>query len=146
MMLIAAVLEIAPESSGALPTGLLAAAYRASSVGYVMLVLRGVSPQAVDRVLDPLVSSSRNWRLNGVVYLDARDEQFVCSAAKRARVVVAWSDEFRAQLDARAIPYTDVRSAMERLSELDRDIGVTIPPPAPVASAFAPVPANVVNA
>ena len=66
-MRIAAVLEIAPESSGALPTGLLAAAYRASSVGYVMLVLRGVSPQAVDRVLDPLVSSSRTWHLNGVV-------------------------------------------------------------------------------
>ena len=145
-MLIAAVLEIAPESSGALPTGLLGAAYRASSVGYVMLVLRGVSPQAVDRVLDPLVSSTRNWRLNGVVYLDARDEQFVCSAAKRARVVVAWSDEFRAQLDAREIPYTDVRSAMERLSELDPGIGVTIPPAAPVASSFAPVPANVVNA
>ena len=145
-MQIAAVLEIAAESSGGLPTGLLAAAYRASSVGYVMLVLRGVSPQAVDRVLDPLVSSSRNWRLNGVIYLDARDEQFACSAAKRARVVVASSDEFRAQLDAREISYTDVRSAIERLCELEQAIGVTIAPTAPVASSFAAVPANVVNA
>jgi hypothetical protein len=144
-MRIAAVLEIAPESSGALPTGLLAAAYRASSVGYVMLVLRGVSPQAVDRVLDPLVSSSRNWRLNGVIYVDARDEQFVCAAAKRARIVVAWTDEFRAQLDAREIAYADVRSAIERLSELERGVGVTIPPAAPVAS-VSPVTANVVNA
>ena len=133
-MLIAAVLEIAPESGGALPTGLLAAAYRASSVGYVMLVLRGVSPQAVDRVLDPLVSSSGSWRLNGVVYADARDEQFVCSAAKRARIVVACSDEFRAQLDAREILYADLHSGMERLSELERGIGVTIPATAPVAS------------
>jgi hypothetical protein len=143
-MQIAAVLEVAPESSGGLPTGLLAAAYRASSLGYVMLVLRGISPQAVDRVLDPLVSSSRNWRLNGVIYVDARDEQFVCSAAKRARVVVASSDEFRAQLDAREIPYADPRSGMERLSELERGIGVTIPPAA-VAS-VAPVPATVVSA
>lgn len=144
-MRIAAVLEIAPESSGALPTGLLAAAYRASSVGYVMLVLRGVSPQAVDRVLDPLVSSNRTWHLNGVVYVDARDEQFVCSAAKRARIVVASSDEFRAQLDAREIAYADLRSGMERLSELERGSGVTIPPAAAVAS-VAPVAANVVNA
>lgn len=144
-MQIAAVLEIAPESSGALPIGLLAAAYRASSVGYVMLALRGVSPQAVDRVLDPFVSSSRTWRLNGVVYADARDEQFVCSAAKHARIVVAWSDEFRAQLDAREISYVDVRSALERLSELERGIGVTIPPAATVAS-VTPLAANVVNA
>jgi hypothetical protein len=144
-MRIAAVLEIAPDSSGALPTGLLAAAYRASSVGYVMLVLRGVSPQAVDRVLDPFVSSSRTWRLNGVVYADARDEQFVCSAAKRARVVVASSDEFRAQLDAREIPYADLRSAMERLSELEPGSGVTIPPATPGLS-IPPVAANVVNA
>ena len=144
-MRIAAVLEIAPESTGALPTGLLAAAYRASSVGYVMLVLRGVSAQAVDRVLDPLVSSSRHWRLNGVVYVDARDEQFVCSAAKRARIVVASSDEFRAQLDAREIPYADLRSAMERLSELERGTGVTIPPAASVGS-VAPVAANTVTA
>lgn len=144
-MRIAAVLEIAPESSGALPTGLLAAAYRASSVGYVMLVLRGVSPQAVDRILDPLVSSSRTWHLNGVVYVDARDEQFVCSAAKRARIVVASSDEFRAQLDAREIAYDDPRSAMERLSELERGVGVTIPPAATVAS-IATVAPSVVNA
>ncbi|HJU69413.1 MAG TPA: hypothetical protein VJ650_14325 [Gemmatimonadaceae bacterium] len=145
-MRIAAVLEIAPESSGALPTGLLAAAYRASSVGYVMLALRGVSPQMVDRVLDPLVSSSRNWRLNGVVYVDARDEQFVCSAAQRARVVVPCSDEFRAQLDAREIAYApDLRSAMERLSELERGVGVAIPPATPVPS-VAPVAASVANA
>jgi hypothetical protein len=144
-MRIAAVLEIAPESSGALPTGLLAAAYRASSVGYVMLVLRGVSPQAVDRVLDPLVSSSRTWHLNGVVYVDARDEQFVCSAAKRARIVVASSDEFRAQLDAREIAYDDPRGGIERLSELERGVGVTIPPAAAVAS-IATVAPSVVNA
>lgn len=144
-MQIAAVLEIAPESSGALPAGLLAAAYRASSVGYVMLVLRGVSPQAVDRVLDPLVSSSRNWRLNGVVYVDGRDEQFLCSAAKRARIVVPCSEEFRAQLDAREIPYADLRTALERLSELERGIGVAIPPAAPIVS-VAPSAANVVNA
>lgn len=144
-MRIAAVLEIAPESSGTLPTGLLAAAYRASSVGYVMLVLRGVSPQAVDRVLDPFVSSSRTWHLNGVVYADARDEQLVCSAAQRARIVVAWSDEFRAQLDARAIPYADLRTAIERLSELERGLGVTIPPAATGAS-VTPVAPNVVNA
>jgi hypothetical protein len=141
-MQIAAVLEIAPESTGALPTGLLAAAYRASSVGYVMLVLRGVSPQAVDRILDPLVSSSRTWRLNGVVYVDARDEQFVCSAAKRARIVVASSDELRATFEARQIPFVDVRSAVERLSELERGGGVT----AAAAGSVAPVTANVVNA
>lgn len=143
-MRIAAVLEIAPESSGALPTGLLAAAYRASSVGYVMLVLRGVSPQAVDRVLDPLVSSSRTWHLNGVVYVDARDEQFVCSAAKRARIVVACSDVFRAQLEAREIPHCDLRSGIDQLNELERGVGVTIPSAG--AASIAPVPANVVNA
>jgi hypothetical protein len=133
MMRIAAVLEIALESSGELPTGLLAAAYRASSVGHVMLALRGVSAQAVDRILDPLVSSSRNWRLNGVVYADARDEQLVCSAATCARVVVASTDEFRAQLEARGIRYTDPRNAMDWLCVFEREPGVPIPPAAPAA-------------
>lgn len=133
-MQITAVLEIAPDVSGGLPTRLLAAAYQASSVGYVMLVLRGVSPQAVDRVLDPLVSSSRDQRLNGVVYSDARDAQVVCAAAKRARVVVAWTDEFRAQLDARQIPYVEPTSALDRLREFQRGGGVTIPTAASVAS------------
>lgn len=141
-MQIAAVLEIAPDSTGTLPTGLLAAGYRASSVGYVMLVLRGVSPQAVDRVLDPLVSSSRNWRFHGVVYVDARDEQLICTTAKRARIVVASSDELRAQLDAREIPYADLRSGLERLSELEQGMRVTLPP-APAVPSVAPVAANV---
>jgi hypothetical protein len=144
-MQIAAVLEIAPESSGALPTGLLSAAYRASSVGYVVLVLRGISPQAVDRILDPLVSASRHWRLNGVIYVDGHDEQFVCSAAKRARVVVAWSDEFRAQLDARGVSYVDLRGATEKLSELERESAVSIPAAAQVSS-VAQVPSAVVTA
>jgi hypothetical protein len=145
MMRIAAVFEIAPDSNGAMPTALLDAAYRASSIGYVVLVLRGVSPQAVDRILDPLVSSSRSSGFNGVIYVDARDERFVSSAATRARVVVAWSDEFRAQLDAQQIPYVDPRSAMEQLSELERGVGVPMPASASTASA-ARVPADVLNA
>lgn len=144
-MQIAAVLEIAPDSGGGLPTGLLAAAYQASSAGYVMFVLRGVSPQAVDRVLDPLVTDSRNRRLNGVVYSDARDAQFVCAAAKRARIVVAGSQEFRAQLEASEIPYIEPGIALERLSEFGRGGGVTVP--ATVApSSVVPTVGGVVNA
>jgi hypothetical protein len=141
-MRIAAVLEIAPESTGALPTSLLGAAYRASAMGYIMLALRGVSPQAVDRILDPLVSASRNWRLNGVVYVDAQDEQFICSAARRARIVMASSDGLRARFDEQGIPHVDARGAIERLSELERGSGVAVPAGTPAVS----VPANVLSA
>ena len=136
-MQIAAVLEIVPESTGALPAGLLDAAYRASGVGYVMLVLRGVSPQAVDRVLDPLVSASRSWRLNGVVYVDARDERFVCSAARRARIVMASTDDLRTAFEERGIPHVDARRAIERLSELGRGAGVAPPATSTVPSVTA---------
>jgi hypothetical protein len=137
-MQIAAVLEITLESTGALPTGLLAAAYRASAVGYVMLVLRDVAPQAIDRVLDPLVSAGRNWRLNGVVYVDGSDEQVVCSAARRARVVMAATDDLRATFDERGIAHVDARGAVERLSELERGAGVAAPVTATAPSLNAP--------
>ena len=137
-MQIAAVLEISPDSSGAVPAALLGAAYRASAVGYVVLVLRGVTPQSVDRALDPLVSSSRNWRLNGVIYADAADEKWLCSAAQRAQVVMVSSDQLRAAFLAKNIPHLDSLHAIERLAELERGVGVTPPLGAKSPSALTP--------
>lgn len=133
-MQIVALLEIVPDSSGALPTALLGAAYRASRTGYVMLALRGISPQAVDRVLDPLVSASRSWRLNGVVYVNAADERFVCGVAQRARVVMATSRELRGAFADRGIACDDVDAVMSRLADLERGPGVVVPSSMPATA------------
>ena len=61
-----AVVEIGSTRSGRFPVGLIRDAYRASRRGTVALVLNGVSPAEVDRVLDPNVKQVRD--VAGVVY------------------------------------------------------------------------------
>jgi hypothetical protein len=70
-MPLAAVVEIASDLEGRLPVPLIQTAYRASRSGPVVLVLRDVSPLAVDRVLDDVVASTPS--VHGVRYCAARD-------------------------------------------------------------------------
>jgi hypothetical protein len=64
---LAAVVEIdSSQTTGRLPVGLIREAYRASRRGTVALVLIGVSPEQVDRALDPIVGRVRG--VAGVVY------------------------------------------------------------------------------
>jgi hypothetical protein len=90
--------EIALGSDERERTELIQASYRLSRAGLVALALRGVTPQAVDRALDPVVDVRNDSRM-GVVYLDAdsRSED-VRSVAAHASLVVACTDAFRAEL------------------------------------------------
>lgn len=63
---LAAVVEVNSTQTGRLQIGLIRDAYRASRRGTVALVLNGVSPEEVDRALDPIVGQVRD--VAGVVY------------------------------------------------------------------------------
>lgn len=101
-----AVVEIAGDFNQSERRGLIEAAYRSSRSGLVGLALHGVTRQAVDRVLDGIVDA-RNGELEGVIYID--DESALLDAAARARLVIAATASFRAQLGARGIVAVGVR-------------------------------------
>jgi hypothetical protein len=98
-----AVVEITSGTGERERTELIRAAYRSSNSGVVALALRGITRQIVDRALDSIVDIRRD-RVRGVVYIDAdRSQEDVLTAASRAEVVVAETEEFRAQLLSRGI-------------------------------------------
>ena len=97
LMLTRIIVEIEPNSAGGLPSRLISAAYHASGAEPVTLVLRGASPAAVDRVLDPIVVHGRR-DVCGVSYVDASDRAAVRAAAQAARIGVGRTAEFRALL------------------------------------------------
>jgi hypothetical protein len=96
-----AVVEIAPDSNGALPSHLLTAAYRASREATVLLVLNGVSVASVDQLLDPIVRRE-GVAVRGVVYATVEDAT-VMLAARTAPVVLASSSLLRTQFRALGI-------------------------------------------
>lgn len=112
-----AVLEVGRQADGAVQGGLIAAAYRASRVAPVLLVLDRVSRAEVDKVLDHVVTTSELNR-PGVRYAEAEDDATVLAAAEQARRVFASSECFRAKLEARGLRYHDPRDLEPDLSEL----------------------------
>jgi hypothetical protein len=63
---LAAIIGVRPDGAGRVPVDLVRAAYRASRLGPVVLVLNGVSAAQVDRALDSTVSSI--GAVSGVIY------------------------------------------------------------------------------
>lgn len=62
----AAIIEVSPDVEGRLPVELVRSAYFASRSGPVVLVLRGVAPEVIDRLLNPVVESG--GEVHGVLY------------------------------------------------------------------------------
>ena len=109
-MQVATLLEIERQADGAIPASLITAAYRASRLTPVMLVLDSVSTVEVDRLLDPVVEGAgRHHR--GVVYARLADDAIVLESAAAASSVFASSEGFRAKLASRGIDFRDVSEA-----------------------------------
>lgn len=112
-----AVVEIADGSDEGTRTELIRAAYRSSRSGVVALALRGVTRQVADLALDPVVDC-RNDLLRGVIYMDATEtKEDLFSAAARASVVIACTDDFRRELHDRGIPVLELGDATRALLE-----------------------------
>lgn len=101
-MRVNAVVEVMRDAGGRLPVPLVLAAYRASRAGLVALALNAVTRREIDLVLDAVVLGSPAGGLHGVVYIDVANDETL-AAARGAAVVIAASDTFRLQLDARGI-------------------------------------------
>ena len=100
-MRVTAVVEITRDASGRLPVPLVLAAWRASRAGLVALALNAVSRREIDGILDPVVRGVAGGAVHGVIYMDGADDTL--AAARSAAVVIAASEGFRLQLEARGI-------------------------------------------
>lgn len=79
---------------GRVPAGLVEDCYRASQNGLVALVLRDIPPQAVDRILDPLVPTLP-LNIPGVLYIDSRETGRVREALLAAESIFVATAAFR---------------------------------------------------
>lgn len=89
------VIEIA-QSDGRLPTELIVVGYWASQAGVVVYVLNGVTPQAINLVLDPIVTTLP-LSIPGVLYVSINDTTRVCEAVRCAEEIYATTKVFRRQ-------------------------------------------------
>ncbi len=108
--------EIGEELDPDLRERLLALAYRRSRSQSVAIVLRGVSPSAVDRHLDPVVESL-GIAVRGVRYLEPHqvEEALASNGARRPIVLTRDASWVPRGADGRA---PDVRSPEEGLALL----------------------------
>jgi hypothetical protein len=67
-----AVVGIHRQSDGGLPDAMIRLAYRASRRARIALLLDGVSPAEIDRLLDPLVAQCRR-DIPGLIYIQRRN-------------------------------------------------------------------------
>ena len=118
------VIEIV-QTGGYLPAELILTGYWASQSGLVVFILNGVTPQAVDLVLDPIVVTLP-MTIPGVLYVDVGDKTRVREAVLFAEEIYAATTLFRrltircgiareliAPVD-RAIPRLEIRTLSER--------------------------------
>jgi hypothetical protein len=87
------VIEIV-QSGGYLPAELILTGYWASQSGLVVFILNGVTPRAVDLVLDPIVVTLP-LTIPGVLYVDVRDKTRVRDAVLFAEEIYAATRFFR---------------------------------------------------
>lgn len=90
---LAAIVEVSSTRSGRLPVGLIRDAYRASRRGTVALVLNGVSPDEVDRALDPIVKQECD--VAGVVYCTRATLSLLLEPSGHSKVAWIGSKELR---------------------------------------------------
>ena len=97
------VVEVTRDAAGRLPVPLMLAAWRASRAGVVALALNAVSRREVDLVLDAVVRGASSGAVHGVAYMDGIASEGTLAASRDASVVLAASEAFRLQLEARGI-------------------------------------------
>lgn len=93
--------------NGRVPVGLIEASYRASQEVLVALILRGVSPQSVNRILDPIVPTLP-LDIPGVLYIDADDHARVREAVLSAATVFVATATFRRLVRALGVAPTTI--------------------------------------
>lgn len=94
-----ALIEIVADTEGRVPAELVQAVYRASEKGLFILALHGIEPDAIDRSLDPVVSTMP-LDIPGVIYIDAGDEGAMRAALRAVERVYATSLAFKAWIAA----------------------------------------------
>jgi hypothetical protein len=111
------VIEIV-ESGGRPPADLIVAGYWASQAGLVVFVLNGVTPQAINLVLDPIVTTLP-LSIPGVLYVRIHDEARVCEAVRCADEIYAATGSFRRLTADYGIAPTRIRSVATAIPKLE---------------------------
>ncbi|AFL51782.1 hypothetical protein ABIE78_002362 [Sinorhizobium fredii] len=111
------VIEIA-ESGGRLPTELIVVGYWASQAGVVVYVLNGVTPHAINLVLDPIVTTLP-LQIPGVLYVSINDTARVCEAVRCAEEIYAATRVFRRQTADYGIAPSLIRSVAAAIPRLE---------------------------
>lgn len=118
---LAAIVEVMADSGGSLPVSLIHQAYRASRSGPIALVLNGVSPQAIDRVLDDVVATA--GEVHGLLYCNPQRAMALASRLAAQGLAVASTEPLRnvlASRHARLVPPAEALRLLATLSA-DRD-------------------------
>ncbi|WP_018237880.1 hypothetical protein [Ensifer sp. BR816] len=111
------VIEIV-ESGGGPPADLIVAGYWASQAGLVAFVLNGVTPQAINLVLDPIVTTLP-LSIPGVLYVRICDAARVCEAVRCADEIYAATGTFRRLTADYGIAPTSIRSVATAIPKLE---------------------------
>lgn len=117
--LFAAIVEVTVDSDGVLPVELIRRAYCASRSGPVALVLNGVSPQAVDRVLDEVVTGAGN--VHGVLYCDPQKVMTVVSHLEVHGLAVVSTEALSTLLATRQARLLQTSEALRALATLSNE-------------------------
>ncbi|MDX0408993.1 hypothetical protein GOL82_26205 [Sinorhizobium medicae] len=89
---------------GRLPVDLIMNGYRFSKYGSVAFILHEVTPQTVNRILDPIVPTM-GLDIPGVRYIDIKSEADVFEAIFSASTIIAFSPEFCSMVTGLDLPY-----------------------------------------
>lgn len=100
--MIRAAIEIAAQSDRDQLLELVASAYSLSREGAVVLLLNGIAPADVDRLLDPVVAL-QGLAVSGVRYVDAAEDG-AAEAARDAVEVITSTETLCARLRGAGIP------------------------------------------
>lgn len=136
-----AIVEITRHADGMLPTALIAAAYRASAAAPILLVLRDVEVETIDRILDPLVANASS-PVQGVVYVDAADESRITAAARQARFAVPTTQSLSLLLASMGLANLSGDELEATLTSPRLEPRAAIANPLPVVGGFMPAAAR----
>jgi hypothetical protein len=110
LMTIQALVEVSSDLAPQQQKSLVSWAYRLSRSGRVMLLLRGISRAAVDRMLDETVATE-GLDVKGLLYADPGEDNEAMRVAADASIVVASTEPFRAMLQTRGVAVVDLPAA-----------------------------------
>lgn len=96
-----AVVEIAANARGEVPTAMLERLYRVSVTGVVILVLTEIGYEVVDEALDDIVADMPR-DIPGVRYVERADGRAIASACRRAPMIFWKTEDFYEEAAASA--------------------------------------------